>query len=277
MIDSARKAGKTIGLVPTMGALHAGHISLVKLAREKCDVVVVSDFVNPTQFDRAEDLATYPRNESADAALLEANGADIMFVPTVEEMYPVPDTRDFDLGPVAEVMEGARRPGHFRGVCQIVSKLFMAVEPDMAFFGEKDYQQIAVIRKMQQLCNLEYIKIVSCPIKREDDGLAMSSRNMLLTAEGRKQAPEIRKILLESLRNYDNGMTLAEVKSAVEKAIADTSGLELEYFEISDPVTLQPLKDFGHVVNPETGCAVGCITVYCGKVRLIDNIVYGRK
>ncbi len=267
----ARAAGKTVGLVPTMGALHEGHISLVDRARRECDVVIVSDFVNPTQFDRAEDLATYPRDEKADLEKLEKAGVDYVFMPSVEEMYPVPDTRDFELGKVAEVMEGARRPGHFRGVCQIVSKLFMAAEPHKAYFGQKDYQQIAVIRKMKELLGFDSIEIVSCPIKRYDDGLAMSSRNALLTPEGRQQANQIRIIMLDSLRAWKEGHTPEEVKKLVEEEFMSAPGLQLEYFEVSDPVTLEPLTD-KWTEGEEAG--VGCVTAYCGKVRLIDNILY---
>ncbi|MDE5573472.1 MAG: pantoate--beta-alanine ligase, partial [Muribaculaceae bacterium] len=184
-VEQAKVQGTKIGLVPTMGALHAGHVSLIERARCENDFVVVSVFVNPTQFNNPTDLKTYPRTEEADCEKLEAAGVDVAFIPSVEEIYPEPDTRVFELGPVAEVMEGAMRPGHFNGVAQIVSKLFEMVQPDRAYFGEKDFQQIAVIRKMVELCGFN-IEIVDCPIKREDDGLALSSRNVRLTAEQRK-------------------------------------------------------------------------------------------
>lgn len=192
-----REKGKKIGLVPTMGALHAGHISLVKRCVAENDICVVSDFVNPTQFNDKHDLETYPRTLEADCALLEPVGCDYVFAPSVAEMYPEPDTRVFDLGPVAAVMEGPRRPGHFNGVAQVVSKLFYIVEPDNAYFGEKDFQQIAVIREMVRQLNLP-VHIVDCPIQREADGLALSSRNTRLTPEQRQKAPVIARTLKES-------------------------------------------------------------------------------
>ena len=193
-VAEAKANGKSVGLVPTMGALHAGHISLVDRARKENDMVVVSVFVNPTQFNNAEDLATYPRTEEADCAKLAQAGVDVAFIPSVEEVYPEPDTRVFNLGPVAEVMEGAMRPGHFNGVAQIVSKLFAMVEPDRAYFGEKDFQQIAVIRRMVELEGFN-LQVIDCPICRESDGLAMSSRNTRLTPEQRQIAPAIHKAL----------------------------------------------------------------------------------
>ncbi|MEG2820208.1 MAG: pantoate--beta-alanine ligase, partial [Muribaculaceae bacterium] len=196
-VKAFRDGGKNIGLVPTMGALHEGHISLVKRCNAENDVTVVSVFVNPTQFNNKEDLKTYPRTEDADAKLLEVAGCDIVFMPTPNEVYPEPDTRIFSLGAVADVMEGAKRPGHFNGVAQIVSKLFYFVEPNRAYFGEKDFQQIAVIRSMVALESIN-VEIVSCPIVRESDGLAKSSRNVRLTPEMRKIAPNIAQILSES-------------------------------------------------------------------------------
>ena len=193
-VEKFHGEGKTIGLVPTMGALHAGHRSLVERARKENDVVVVSVFLNPTQFNNKEDLRTYPRTAEADAALLEQCGVDIAFMPTVEDIYPEPDTRVFNLGPVAEVMEGAMRPGHFNGVCQIVSKLFMMVEPTRAYFGEKDFQQIAVIRAMIKQLGFN-LEIVTCPCVREEDGLAKSSRNTYLNAAERQAALILSKSL----------------------------------------------------------------------------------
>ena len=268
-IAQDRAEGKTVGLVPTMGALHAGHISLVDRARAENDVVVVSVFVNPTQFNNAEDLATYPRTEEADCAKLEAAGVDVAFIPSVEEVYPEPDTRQFDLGEVAAVMEGAMRPGHFNGVAQIVSKLFAIVEPDRAYFGEKDFQQIAVIKKMVQLEGFK-LEIVSCPIRREDDGLAMSSRNTRLTPEQREVAPAIHRALAESVE-WGKSHTLAETRQHVIDAINAVPHMEVEYYEIVDPLTMQPLAEWS---DAENGNPVGCVTVYCGKVRLIDNIKY---
>lgn len=269
-LGNARSEGLSIGLVPTMGALHAGHKSLVDCARAQNDVVVVSVFVNPTQFNNAADLATYPRTEAADEALLDASGVDYMFLPSVEEVYPQPDTRVFNLGPVAEVMEGPMRPGHFNGVCQIVSKLFGMVKPDRAYFGEKDFQQIAVIRRMVELEGFE-VEIVDCPIVREADGLALSSRNVRLTPEGRQVAPGIHRVLAESVRLKENGMNPGEVEDEVVRQINSLPGLTTEYFSIVDAITMQPLAAWE---SAGAAGAVGCVTVYCGDVRLIDNIRY---
>lgn len=262
-----RQKGQTIGLVPTMGALHAGHLSLMTRARAENDVVVASVFVNPTQFNNPDDLRTYPRTEEADCRLLEQAGVDFAFIPSVEEIYPEPDTRVFDLGPVAEVMEGAMRPGHFNGVAQIVSKLFAWALPTRAYFGEKDFQQIAVIRRMASLEGFD-IDIVSCPIKREDDGLALSSRNTRLTPQQRAIAPAIHRILTESL-GWAKSMTVDEVKKRVTEEIDAVDGLRTEYYEIVDHLTMQPISDWSATELP-----VGCVTVYCGDVRLIDNIKY---
>ena len=267
-LGNARSEGLSIGLVPTMGALHAGHKSLVDCARAQNDVVVVSVFVNPTQFNNAADLATYPRTEAADEALLDASGVDYMFLPSVEEVYPQPDTRVFNLGPVAEVMEGPMRPGHFNGVCQIVSKLFGMVKPHRAYFGEKDFQQIAVIRRMVEGFEVE---IVDCPIVREADGLALSSRNVRLTPEGRQVAPGIHRVLAESVRLKENGMNPGEVEDEVVRQINSLPGLTTEYFSIVDAITMQPLAAWE---SAGAAGAVGCVTVYCGDVRLIDNIRY---
>ncbi len=268
-VAEGKAAGKSVGLVPTMGALHAGHISLVDRARKENNLVVVSVFVNPTQFNNKEDLATYPRTEEADCAKLEAAGVDVAFIPTVDEIYPEPDTRQFDLGEVAAVMEGAMRPGHFNGVAQIVSKLFAIVEPTRAYFGEKDFQQIAVIRRMVELEGFN-LEIVDCPICREADGLALSSRNVRLTAEQRSVAPAIHRELLASVE-FAKTHTLAETKQHVIDAINAVEWMEVEYYEIVDPLTMQPLANWEDAKN---GRPVGCITVYCGKVRLIDNIKY---
>lgn len=262
-----RDQGQSIGLVPTMGALHQGHLSLMNRARQDNDIVVASVFVNPTQFNNPDDLRTYPRTEEADCQAMESVGVDYAFIPTVEEIYPEPDTRVFDLGPVAEVMEGAMRPGHFNGVAQIVSKLFAWTLPTRAYFGEKDYQQIAVIRKMAQLEGFNF-DIVACPILRHEDGLAMSSRNVRLTPEQRGIAPMIRKVLLESLELKD-AKTVSEVKQFVKEKIDSVKGLTTEYYEIVDSKTMQPIAEWA---DAET--AVGCVTVYCGEVRLIDNITY---
>lgn len=268
-VANAKAEGKSVGLVPTMGALHAGHISLVDRARKENDMVVVSVFVNPTQFNNAEDLATYPRTEEADCAKLDAAGVDVAFIPSVDEVYPEPDTRRFDLGEVAAVMEGAMRPGHFNGVAQIVSKLFSIVEPTRAYFGEKDFQQIAVIRRMVEIEGFN-LEIVDCPICREEDGLAMSSRNTRLTVEQREVAPVIHRTLAASV-DWAKTHTLEQTKRFVIDEINSFPQMEVEYYEIVDPLTMQPLDAWEDAVN---GRPVGCVTAYCGKVRLIDNIRY---
>ena len=262
-----RAQGKTVGLVPTMGALHAGHASLVKRCVAENDAAVVSVFVNPTQFNDKTDLEKYPRTLDADCHLLEQCGAAFAFAPSVDEMYPEPDTRQFSYAPLDTVMEGKYRPGHFNGVCQIVSKLFDAVKPDRAYFGEKDFQQLAIIREMVRQMKFP-LEIVGCPIVREDDGLALSSRNARLSAEERQQALQISKTLFAS-RDYAKTHTVAETQLFVEDAIAAAPGLRLEYFELVDGNTLQKIAAW-----EDTAYAVGCITVFCGEVRLIDNIKY---
>lgn len=270
LLDECRAEGKTVGLVPTMGALHQGHASLVERAVKENDVVVVSVFVNPTQFNDKNDLKNYPRTLEADCALLEKIGADIAFAPSVEEMYPTEDTRQFSFAPIDTVMEGACRPGHFNGVAQIVSKLFYAVEPDKAYFGEKDFQQLAIIREMVRQLDLK-LEIVGCPIVREADGLAMSSRNTLLTADERQRALTISRTLFASL-DYAAGNSLAATKAFVEEKINSTPGLELEYYQIVDGNTLQEIKEWS-----DSDYIVGCIALFCGKIRLIDNIKYKGK
>ncbi len=265
-VADARKAGKTVGLVPTMGALHVGHLSLVKRSCADNGFTVVSVFVNPTQFNNPEDLRTYPRTLDADVALLTDNtAADVVFAPTAEEVYPQPDTRVFELGPVAEVMEGAHRPGHFNGVCQIVSKLFAYVSPDKAYFGEKDFQQIAVIKQMVSLCDFK-LEIVECPIVRESDGLAVSSRNTLLTPEHRAAAPHIHEVLAASL-DLKKSKSPAELIEWTVAEINKNPLLVVEYYEIVDALKLQPIKSWSESDAPH-----GCITVQAGNVRLIDNI-----
>jgi len=269
-LNALRSIGKTIGLVPTMGALHAGHASLVKRAVAENDVVVVSDFVNPTQFNDRNDLIKYPRTLDADCELLEKVGASFVFAPSVEEIYPEPDTRQFSYAPLDTVMEGKFRPGHFNGVCQIVSKLFMIVEPDRAYFGEKDFQQLAIIREMVKQMEFK-LQIVGCPIVREEDGIALSSRNARLLPEEREYALNISQTLFKS-RTFAASHTVAETQKFVEDAIAASKGLRLEYFEIVDGNNLQKIASW-----EDTEYAVGCITVFCGEVRLIDNIKYKEK
>lgn len=265
---SALKAqGKKVGLVPTMGALHAGHASLVKRSVKENDVTVVSVFVNPTQFNDKNDLEKYPRTLDADCRLLEDCSATFVFAPSVSEMYPQPDTRRFSYAPLDTVMEGAFRPGHFNGVCQIVSKLFDAVKPHRAYFGEKDFQQLAIIREMVRQMQFD-LQIVGCPIVREEDGLALSSRNARLSAGERENALNISRTLFKS-RTFAANHSVSETQKMVEEAIAAASDLRLEYFEIVDGNTLQKIANWD-----ETSYAVGCITVFCGDVRLIDNIKY---
>lgn len=263
----ARKEGKQVGLVPTMGALHQGHASLVKRSVQENDITVVSIFLNPTQFNDPKDLERYPRTLDSDCQLLEECGAEIAFAPSVQEVYPEPDTRRFSYPPTDSVMEGAHRPGHFNGVCQIVSKLFMMVEPDRAYFGEKDFQQIAVIRRMVEDLKIP-LQIVPCPVIREENGLAMSSRNNLLKPQEKAIAPNIYRIMDESRQK---GLSLTETRQWVIDSINAIEGLEVEYYNIVDGDTLADVNDWS-----ESESIVGCITVYCGDtpIRLIDHIRY---
>lgn len=264
-----RKNGKEIGLVPTMGALHEGHASLVRRSVKENGITVVSVFVNPTQFNDKNDLKNYPRTLDADCQLLDACGADYVLAPSVEEMYPTPDTRQFEFPPVSTVMEGAHRPGHFNGVCQVVSRLFYIVKPNRAYFGEKDWQQIAVVKAMVKQLGLK-VQIVECDIVRDADGLARSSRNTLLAKDERAIAPAIYKTLKESI-SYAKTHTVGETHDFVVNTINAVDGLEVEYFSIVDGNTLQDIAAWD-----DTPYVVGCITVYCGKtpIRLIDHIKY---
>lgn len=268
---AARKEGKEIGLVPTMGALHEGHASLVKRSVKENDITVVSVFLNPTQFNDQGDLDRYPRTLEADCKLLEDCGASYCFAPSVDEMYPTPDERHFEFPPVSTVMEGAKRPGHFNGVCQVVSRLFYIVRPNRAYFGEKDWQQIAVVKQLVKFIGMaDSLKIVECPIIRDEDGLAKSSRNSLLSKDERAIAPAIFKALKESVE-YAKSHTIKETHDKVVADINAVDGLEVEYFEIVDGNTLQDVANWD-----DTSYVVGCITVYCGKtpIRLIDHIKY---
>ncbi len=267
IIRVARNKGEEIGFVPTMGALHDGHLALVKQCIEENDVSVVSIFVNPTQFNNKSDLENYPRTMDADLKLLEALGTNIVFTPAVSEMYPEPDNRTFNFGALSTVMEGEHRPGHFDGVAQIVSKLFNAVDPHKAYFGEKDFQQLAIIREMVRMLRYD-VKIVPCPIIREKDGLAMSSRNTRLKSDARKSAPLIWKTLSLSCEMARKA-SIDEVKSQVISAINADPHLEVEYFEISGVKDLQPVREWG-----KPGENIGCIAVFAGDIRLIDNIIY---
>jgi len=252
------------GFVPTMGALHSGHISLAEKAREENDTVVVSIFVNPTQFNDPADLERYPRTEQADLELLEAAGTDIVFAPSVKEVYPEPDTRQFDFGELEKVMEGAHRPGHFNGVAQVVSRLFDTVKPTKAYFGEKDFQQIAVIHKMVEQTNPE-VEIISCPIIRDMDGLALSSRNALLTPDQRKAAPCIYKVLKEAATRIAAGGDIKEITIWAAEQIDRNPFLETEYIEVAEPHALRS-------VDKLTEQNRIFAAVRCGKVRLIDNL-----
>lgn len=266
-VTEERKQGHCIAFVPTMGALHEGHLSLVRRALKENDCCIVSVFVNPTQFNNPRDLETYPRTLDADSHLLASIGTTALFAPAVETIYPEPDTRVFHVGAVAEVMEGKYRPGHFNGVMQVVSRLFDLVQPDCAYFGEKDFQQIAVLRAMAREIKSP-VEIIACPIVREEDGLARSSRNTLLSEEGRAQAPNIYRILSES-RTWSKELSPKEVIERATQLLDAIPTLRVEYFEIVDADTLQPITRWEDSPKPH-----GCITVYCGEVRLIDNIAY---
>ena len=273
-VKECKQAGKTIGLVPTMGALHEGHASLVKRAVAENDICVVSVFVNPTQFNNKEDLAKYPRNIERDAELLSSIGAHYVFAPTPEEMYSAEEmntTFAFDFAGLDKVMEGKMRPGHFNGVVQVVSRLFYLVQPDKAYFGEKDFQQLAIIHHMVERSSMAgtfgNLQIMDCPIVRDESGLALSSRNERLSEAEKKTALEISKTLFSSLKwAKEEGATVDAVQQRVIDTINAVPGLEVEYYEIVDQTTLLPTRTFEH--------AIGCVTVYCGPVRLIDNIKY---
>ena len=254
-----------IGFVPTMGALHEGHISLVERARKECDTVVVSVFVNPTQFNDKNDLKNYPRTPEADAAMLEAAGVDYVLFPSVEEIYPEPDMRVFDFGQVDKVMEGATRPGHFNGVAQVVSRLFAIVEPTKAYFGEKDFQQIAVIRAMVAQLGLT-LEIIDCPIIRDTDGLARSSRNTLLTPEHRAAAPHIYEVLSAATSKMGQ-MTPQQLTEWVVAEVEKSPLLKVIYFQAVDALSLQQVSSW-----EESERIQGCIAVQAGEIRLIDNI-----
>ena len=254
-----------IGFVPTMGALHAGHRSLVEMARRECETVVVSVFVNPTQFNDKNDLRNYPRTPEADAALLEAAGADFVLMPSVEEIYPEPDTRQFDFGQIDKVMEGATRPGHFNGVAQVVSRLFDMVQPAKAYFGEKDFQQIAVIKAMVKQLNMS-VEIVECPIIRDVDGLALSSRNTLLTLAHRAAAPHIYEVISQCAAKSAE-MSPAELTAWVTEQVEANELLKVIYFQAVDALSMQQVASW-----EESERVQGCIAVQAGEIRLIDNV-----
>jgi pantoate--beta-alanine ligase len=267
VLSEKRKEGLSIGFVPTMGALHQGHLSLVEEAGKQTGFVVVSIFVNPTQFNDKGDLERYPRNLQKDVDLLTPTSCQLVFAPEPEEIYPEPDTRQFNFGTLELVMEGKFRPGHFNGVAQVVSRLFDIVQPDKAFFGQKDFQQLAIIQEMVRKLKLS-VEIIPCPIVREASGLALSSRNMLLSAEQRKNAVLISATLFEAA-NKTEELTVEELRQWVIDHVNENEFLNTEYFEIVDATTLLSVK------NWEEPCKkVGCIAVHCGKIRLIDNIEF---
>lgn len=267
LLKNYKKEGKKIGFVPTMGALHEGHLSLVKESKNNSDITVVSIFVNPTQFNDSEDLKRYPRTPDKDVELLKTVNCDLVFAPSVEEIYPEPDQRKFDFGYIESVMEGAKRPGHFNGVGQVVSRLFDIVQPDKAFFGMKDFQQIAIIKNMVKQLNY-HIEIIPCPIIREENGLAKSSRNTLLDEDHKKNAPHI-YATLKKARTLVPEMKVEELKQWITNEINSNPFLETEYVEIVDDTTLKITEDWS-----EKGTKVACVAVYAGKIRLIDNIVF---
>lgn len=267
VIARQKESGALIGFVPTMGALHEGHLSLVRQAAEGTNFVVVSIFVNPTQFNDPEDLKKYPRDLDTDMKLLSKTPCNLVFAPSVEEVYPEKDTRVFDFGNMGEVMEGKHRPGHFNGVAQVVSKLFDMVMPHKAYFGKKDFQQLAVVRSLVKQLKTD-IEIISCPIVREPDGLAMSSRNVRLEPDERMSAALISKTLFEAVKMSEFN-TVGEVKKWVINTIDENPYLRTEYFEIVDDEELKSIDEWDQKVNK-----TGCIAVICGKVRLIDNVTF---
>lgn len=266
-LQPIRSNGDLIGLVPTMGALHEGHAALIRKSIDENRCTVVSLFVNPTQFNNQQDLQCYPRTPEADQQLLEQLGVDLLFAPPVEEVYPEPDRRQFDFGLLDKVMEGAYRPGHFNGVAQVVSRLFSFVQPDKAYFGEKDFQQLAIVREMTHRLQIP-VEIVSVPTVREPSGLAMSSRNLRLTPRQRENASQIWRVLQNSLLHQGH-FTPQELAARVADEINNIPDLRVEYYAIVDGYSLQPLTSWD-----ESEWRVGCVAVYCGEVRLIDNIRY---
>lgn len=267
LINQLKTQGKIIGFVPTMGALHPGHLSLIQNSIKECDITVCSIFVNPTQFNNKEDFDKYPRDFSTDIEMLEEKKCDIIFIPSKEEMYPVEDKRTFNFGELENVMEGAHRPGHFNGVAQIVSKLFDAVPAHKAFFGQKDYQQYAIIKELVKQENYK-IEIIACPIVREDSGLAMSSRNQRLSITDKEKSALIYSTLKWARANQSNYPVL-ELKKMVEEKFHEIDGLDLEYFDIVDDISLQPITNW-----EQEGIKIGCVAIFCGNIRLIDNIVF---
>jgi pantoate--beta-alanine ligase len=265
-LDLCRKQGMTIGFVPTMGALHRGHLELVKRAKRENDYMVCSIFVNPIQFNNKSDLEKYPRETESDIEKLKKNGCDLLFMPSEEEMYPEPVTTVFDFDQLGKVMEGQYRPGHFNGVAIVVKKLFEIIEPDRAYFGEKDFQQLAIVRHMNKTLD-KPVQIVACSTVREQDGLAMSSRNTRLTTGERALAPFIYQVL-KGVKNNAGKQSVEELKRWVSNQFDKYPAMRLEYFEIVEMQTLTPIEKWNNSPN-----IIACIAVYLGNVRLIDNIV----
>jgi pantoate--beta-alanine ligase len=265
--EQARGAGRRLGLVPTMGALHEGHLQLVRAAASTCDEVIASVFVNPTQFNNPEDLRLYPRLPEQDAAALAPAGCTVLFMPAVAEIYPQPTVLHFDFGPLERVMEGAHRPGHFNGVATVVSKLFHLARPHVAYFGQKDFQQVAIVRQL--IADLSFdLELIVFPTVREATGLAMSSRNTRLTPEGRAVAPLLYAVLQQAAAQVRLGLPPAEVQQQALAALAQEPQFTPEYFELADAQTLQPISSY-EVGRP----LVLCVAAHLGGVRLIDNIL----
>lgn len=266
ILDEYRQNGKIIGFVPTMGALHEGHLSLIKKSIENTDITVCSIFVNPTQFNDKADLDRYPRMPEKDAHMLEKEGCDILFLPDVKEIYPEKDNRVFDFGNLDKILDGAHRPGHFNGVAQVVSILFDIIKPNKAFFGEKDFQQLLIIKELTKQLKLK-IEVIGCPILRESDGLAMSSRNMLLKKEERAAASLIPTLMQEAKQMKKDGKSIGEIKQYVSNKLASNPLNKLDYYEICNAATLEPLSSLNNTIK-----SISLIAVFVGKIRLIDNL-----
>jgi pantoate--beta-alanine ligase len=266
LIEKHHALGKVVGFVPTMGALHEGHISLIEISRQNSDITVSSVFVNPTQFNDKADLDRYPRMPEKDALMLEKACCDILFLPEVSEVYPERDTRVFDFGHLDKILEGAHRPGHFNGVAQVVSRLFDIVKPDKAFFGSKDYQQVLIIKELTKKLNLK-TEIIACPTLRESDGLAMSSRNMLLSPTERKAASLIPSLMQAAKALKEKGKPVDHIKEFVRVKLAEDPIYKLDYYEVCEPSTLLPLNSLTTNVK-----SISLIACFVGKIRLIDNL-----
>lgn len=265
-ISDVKSQLQTVGFVPTMGALHQGHLSLIEESKKNCEITICSIFVNPTQFNDQKDLLRYPKTPEKDLLLLDSCGCDAVFMPEADEMYPEKDTRKFDFGYLDTILEGAHRPGHFNGVAQIVSKLFEAVEPHKAFFGSKDYQQVMIVKALVEQLGLP-VEIIACPIVRESDGLAMSSRNMLLGAEEREAAKLIPVLMQEIKNKKASGWNITDLKKYVSEKLSENVIYKLDYFEICNANNLEEISE------SRQSTAIALIACYVGKIRLIDNIM----